>query len=146
MTGASRGIGAATALMLAAAGWPVRVNYRSDEAGNPEIFIRPFPALDRKWQVSRDGGQSPHWRADGRELVFLATADRAIYAVSVDATGPTPVVGSPELLFAPRSPLLGFAPTADHSRFLAGVVPPDLRSEPIRVVLGWRTAQESKRP
>jgi 3-oxoacyl-[acyl-carrier protein] reductase len=33
VTGASRGIGAATARLLARAGWPVGVNYRQDEAG-----------------------------------------------------------------------------------------------------------------
>src|SRR4051812_30034559 len=33
VTGASRGIGAATARALAEAGWPVGVNYRSDEEG-----------------------------------------------------------------------------------------------------------------
>ena len=37
VTGSSRGIGAATALALAHDGWPVRINYREDEAGAREV-------------------------------------------------------------------------------------------------------------
>jgi 3-oxoacyl-[acyl-carrier protein] reductase len=37
VTGSSRGIGAATARALARDGWPVRVNYREDEAGAREV-------------------------------------------------------------------------------------------------------------
>ena len=33
MTGSARGIGAASATALAAEGWPVAVNYRSDAEG-----------------------------------------------------------------------------------------------------------------
>lgn len=40
VTGSSRGIGAATAVALAADGWPVRINYRSDEEGAREVAAK----------------------------------------------------------------------------------------------------------
>ncbi|MGE0066764.1 MAG: 3-oxoacyl-ACP reductase FabG [Solirubrobacterales bacterium] len=40
VTGSSRGIGAATAIALATDGWPVRVNYRSDEEGAREVAAK----------------------------------------------------------------------------------------------------------
>ena len=30
--------------------------YVSDESGRPEVFVRSFPDLERKWQASTEGG------------------------------------------------------------------------------------------
>ena len=38
--------------------------YTSDESGQRQVFVRPFPNVDDgKWQVSRNGGASPLWGA-----------------------------------------------------------------------------------
>jgi serine/threonine-protein kinase len=48
--------------------------YQSDESGQPEIYVRPYPEVDTgRWQVSRGGGTRPRWSRDGSELFFFAT-------------------------------------------------------------------------
>ena len=49
------------------------IAYQSDETGQNEVFVRPFPNTDGfKRQVSNNGGQAPLWSRDGRELFYLA--------------------------------------------------------------------------
>jgi hypothetical protein len=56
--------------------------YTSDESGRSEVFVRRFPSGDGKWQISTDGGGDARWRADGRELYYIAD-DRRLMAVAV---------------------------------------------------------------
>lgn len=45
--------------------------YDSSESGRSEIYVRRFPPTADQWQVSTEGGTSPFWSADGRELYFV---------------------------------------------------------------------------
>ena len=71
--------------------------YQSDESGRGEIYVRPFPDVNKgRWQVSTHGGNSPLWSPDGREL-FYRSNDTTM-AVGVE-TDPTFKPGNPEVLF-----------------------------------------------
>lgn len=45
--------------------------YDSNESGQFEVYVRPYPETDRaRWQVSAGGGRQPLWSRDGRELFY----------------------------------------------------------------------------
>ncbi len=48
-------------------GW---MAYVSDESGQQEVYVRPYPGSDRGTLVSRGGGREPVWSLDGRELYY----------------------------------------------------------------------------
>ena len=55
--------------------------YTSNESGQNEVYVRPFPATSGgRWQVSNDGGSSPVWARDGKELFYLDGATRLVAA------------------------------------------------------------------
>jgi len=72
--------------------------YTSDKYGKNEIYVRPFPEVDKggPWQISTDGGNSPLWSPNGREL-FYRNGDEVI-SIAVE-TEPTFKVGRSEILF-----------------------------------------------
>ena len=57
-------------------GWPALspderlFAYQSDESGRMEVYLRAWPSLGSKVQVSQNGGTEPVWSRDGRELFY----------------------------------------------------------------------------
>jgi serine/threonine protein kinase/Tol biopolymer transport system component len=74
------------------------VAYMSDESGQPEIYVRPFPAAGGKWQVSDGGGSWPAWSRDGSELFFRS--QDGLMAADVSGDGGTFRAGRPQLVAA----------------------------------------------
>ena len=75
------------------------IAFESNETGQREVFVRPFPDVGAgKWQVSLAGGRAPLWSRDGREIFFVTPA-REMMVAPVAPTDATPGVGAPTRLF-----------------------------------------------
>lgn len=55
--------------------------YISDETGNPEIYIRPYPGSAPGRQISTKGGREPVWSRTANELFYWQ--DRQLMRVDV---------------------------------------------------------------
>ena len=123
----------------------------SNESGQAEVYVRPFPFAPGKWQISSNGGRLPRWRRDGKELYYL-DANLKLVAVPVKATpGPKPVFepGAPQMLFDTNAPSVPpfvnwfpYAPSADGSRFLVNTNAVSPGEAPLTVVVNWLSAVE----
>ena len=59
------------------------VAYESDQSGRAEVYVQPFPDVEKgRWQVSVAGGTRPAWARNGRELFYVAP-DGSMMAVTV---------------------------------------------------------------
>jgi hypothetical protein len=70
--------------------------YVSAESGNSDVFVRPFPGLGGKWQVSTGGGGFPIWSRNGRELFFIGPGQH-IMVTSYTVTGNSFTPGTPRV-------------------------------------------------
>jgi serine/threonine-protein kinase len=76
------------------------VAYVSDESGNPEIYVRPFPGPGAAVQVSTESGSEPAWSRDGQEVLFRVGAGRLKFMSAEVRTSPELQVSVPHLLFS----------------------------------------------
>jgi Tol biopolymer transport system component len=108
--------------------------YVSDESGQRQVYVTRFPEIQGKIAISPAGGWRPFWRADGRELFYLAT-DGAMMAVPITATAATLEPGRPIQLFRTDIYQSAFAPDARGERFVIGRPTPTNDVVPLDVVL-----------
>ncbi len=120
------------------------VAYDSDESGRSEVYVRPFPPGDGragKWLVSSNGGSQARWRADGKELYYVAPGN-IIMAMDV-STSPAFRSGTPHALFSAPVPGSGdpfgfqYDVTGDGKRFLMITPVEGGAPDAATVVLGW---------
>jgi Tol biopolymer transport system component len=96
------------------------IAYQSNESGNREVYVRPFPAARRgKWQLSSGGATYAFWSKNGRELFYESVDNRIMvvdYAINGDSFVPAkPRVWLDKQLFSPG--LLNLALAPDGQRF-----------------------------
>ncbi len=133
--------------------------YQSNEEGQVEIYVRPFPDVNGgKWKVSTRGGEKHRWSSDGQELFYWT--DDALMVVAVESE-PAFNFGTPEVLLQ-RQPFVSYSMGAfriswdnhpDNQRFLMikhGATEDDQSAagtpRKINIILNWFEELKQKVP
>jgi Tol biopolymer transport system component/tRNA A-37 threonylcarbamoyl transferase component Bud32 len=117
------------------------IAYNSDESGQREVYVRPFPGPGERQQISIGGGRRPRWSRDGHKL-YYETLDSRLMEVPVTAAGRAFQIGSARVLSAlPKDSEL--EPFSD-GKFLLNEQIGKLGSLPI-VTLNWEAALSKAR-
>ena len=121
------------------------VAYTSGESGRLEVYVKPFPSGEDKWQISSNGGAEPRWRADGKEL-FYVSLDGVLTSVPVSAVGQDFQISTPVVLFETHLPLVDlnhyggaarYDVTADGKRFLVNTVVVPQQPPTLNIITNW---------
>ena len=118
------------------------IAYQSNESEGFEIYARPFPEGEGRWQVSTDGGRAPVWSEAGGEIFYFPANRDKVLAVPVK-TGSSVEAGVPKVLFELEQPLPSlstFDVTADGQRFIMPIPAEEDANPPIIVVTNWQEA------
>ena len=59
--------------------------YVSDESGQDEVYVRPYPGPGQEHTISTAGGEEPVWSPDGREL-FFRSEDQLLVVLWIQAS------------------------------------------------------------
>ncbi|MCB0833347.1 MAG: protein kinase [Bacteroidetes bacterium] len=113
------------------------VAYTSDESGQEEVYVRPFPGPGGKWQVSTDGGKLPRWPRYGKELYYFSR--NTIMAATLIPEATSIKVSSIRPVFKIRPITTGtiYDITSDGKQFVINTRIDPTDTSPITMVLNW---------
>jgi serine/threonine-protein kinase len=124
--------------------------YASNESGQFEVYVRPFPGPGGKWQISTGGGSFPTWSHAKQEL-FYATLDQRIMVAPYTVEGGSFRSDRPRLWADRRHSLRGpianrsFDLHPDGKRFALAAVPESDTAQADKVVLIFNFFEELRR-
>ena len=119
--------------------------YVTNESGQFEVYVRPYPGPDRKVLVSTRGGTHPKWNKNGKELFYRDGNKMMVVDVTTAAPGLT--LSQPRVLFEQRysfgnaQTIPNYDVSPDGQRFV--MVKDDSSSDRLNIVLNW--TEELKR-
>jgi serine/threonine-protein kinase len=131
------------------------VAYSSDESGQMQVYVRPFPRGDGKapvstqggrdvsWRipVSTQGGRAARWSGNSKELFYRDGNKMMAVSVSGGSDGSQPTFSSPRMLFEQRYAsgaavtVANYDVSADGERFV--MIKDESGSGRLNVVLNW---------
>ena len=120
------------------------IAFQSKDTGRYEIYVQPFIGDGERMRISTDGGVQVRWRADGRELFYLAP-DGTLMALTV-----TPGDGGRSLRAGVAVPLFqakvgapqgialhSYTVANDGQRFLLDSLV-EQQAAPVALILNWQ--------
>jgi serine/threonine-protein kinase len=117
--------------------------YMSTEGGAAEIFIKPFPRTEAKYQITTAGGITPLWSSTGKQLFYVNQG--RLYVADIQTESTPSVVGTPSELpirgaIFPAPGLRNYDVTKDGRFLIVTPAAPDSATQAtaqIHFVLNW---------
>jgi hypothetical protein len=101
------------------------------------VYIAPFQRGGRREPISTDGGGSPRWRRDSKELFYIR-GDNTLMAVAITLGESSFEVGGVQPLFQTRFRSVALSyDVASDGRFLVNRSVEDTTPTAIALVVNW---------
>jgi Tol biopolymer transport system component len=119
------------------------VAYTSNESGQQQVYVAPFPGAGARWPITSGGSANPRWSRDSGQLFYQTRPEGIVTAVAVSSAGARLEVGAASPLFKAFAPANNFrrrwdvAP--DGQRLLVVLENAD-EVAPITLVVNWQAA------